>query len=48
MRGTNEVFSKNPNLVRLVIQNQTFLGRDFYIPNFNNRDIGKMNLKGVV
>jgi hypothetical protein len=33
MRGTNEGFSKNPNLVRLFIQNRVFLGRDLYIPN---------------
>jgi hypothetical protein len=33
MSGTNEVVSKNPNLVRLVIQNRVFLGRDLYAPN---------------
>jgi hypothetical protein len=45
MRGTNEVFYKNPNLFRLVIQNRVFLGRDLYVPNFNIKIGGKMDLK---
>jgi hypothetical protein len=47
MSGTNEVFSKNPNLVRLFIRNRVFLGRDLYVPNFNIKIGGNGPKKGV-